>query len=179
MTTSKTDSLKLSIGYSKRESNLRQHLSWLEYLTSDQFQQDVKRSYEQAVNRRAIRLAAQAIIESEIYAFNTTDGTGRIKRSFKVVAVKHGLLPEMILYSDPDVAPSKAGASPGEYSYAAYFNNPEFKSFIKAPLDNPLDKIKYRPFFFPMTKAITKLARRRAGDAFNHNIRRKKPRKQA
>lgn len=159
----------------KRESNLEQHIRWFEYLTGSDFIDDVKKSYEKTNNRMALVRVARQVVESEIYSKNRTDGTGNIKRSFKVAASSNKF-GGLTLFSDPREAPSKAGQSPGKFSYAAFFEEPRFLSFLPPP-DDPYSDVKYRPFWSPLVEAATKIASESHLDAVSINIKKRMPRK--
>lgn len=137
----------------KSESNLDNHLRWLEYITGPEFVEDWKSSIKTGGHMQHLIESAKQMVDELIYAFSTTaDSTGRLRESFTGKFLDTAL-PAFAIYSDPKVAPSKGPFStgnPSDFSYAAFFEDPEFNSFIPNR-DNPTETRRYRPFFDAMT----------------------------
>jgi hypothetical protein len=165
----------------KGESNLEAHKTWFKYLTSDQFYTDVAAAYTVGATQQQIQKSARQVIEDEVYSKNTTDGTGRIKESFKVQQIdpSGSGIAALVLYSDPSVATAEAmrdGNNEG-YSYAAFFEKPEFDSFIRSPDGDELHPIRHRPFFEKMVNATQIVAMERAKHAYARTISSHKPKR--
>lgn len=176
-----TGTAGIQFKFPKSESNLEAHKLWMQYLVSQQFLTDVAAAYTVGVTKNELVSNAQQIVEEEIYSKNTTDGTGRIKASFKVEQIDpsgRGIA-ALVLYSDPKVATAKAmrDGNDDDYSYAAFFEKPEFESFIRSPDNDPFHPIKHRPFFDKMVKVTNDVAMRRAQHAFHRAINNRKPKR--
>lgn len=135
----------------KKDSNIENQLRWLAYIAGEQFVTDWRESMQTGGHMQEAIASARKIVEELIYSFNTTDGTGRIKKSFTGTYLDTNEVSESAVYSDPNVAPSEAGANPGEFSYAAFFEDAKFNTFLP-PKSNPTDTRRYRPFFGAMTR---------------------------
>lgn len=139
----------------RQESNLRNHIRWLTFLASPEFASQWQKTFGTRVHMQELVNSAKQVVEEDIYAYNTTSGTGRIKRSFvgKYMEADNGI--SAVVYSDPSVAPAKGPFSSGEpsdFSYAAFFEDERFNSFIP-PKEEPRNIRRYRPFFGAMTAA--------------------------
>jgi hypothetical protein len=145
----------------KTRSNLDGHIRWLEYIASPQFVEVWKKGIQSKRYLEEQVKLARLIVEEDIYAYNTTSGSGRIKRSMDAMFVENDGGVTSLLFSDPDVAPSKgpfSSGDPSEFSYAAFFEDPKFNTFLP-PKDDPYDTRRYRPFFDHMTQTQLGLAR--------------------
>lgn len=144
--------LPINLVLVKKESNLANHIRWLKYIAGPEFIKKWKEFSESGNNFKAMIRAAQNVVEEDIYAYNTTSGSGRIKASIDAQG-SQTVHPGFILFSDPRVAPSKgpfSDGNPSDFSYAAFFEDPKFNTFIP-PEDDPFDSRRYRPFFKHMT----------------------------
>lgn len=163
----------------KKESNIANHLRWLEYLAGPKFVSDWRQSIQTGGSLQEMIASARSIVDEYIYAFNTSDRTtGRIKKSFTAKALDTDEVSEVAVYSDPSVAPSKGpfeSGDPAKFSYAAFFEDPKFNTFLP-PKDNPFDTRRYRPFFKPMTEAQHLIQRQLAFRTIVQTIRRRMPR---
>ena len=169
----------------KTESNFHNHLRWLSYLAGEEFATDWEHSLQTGGNMQKMIAEARAIVEEDIYAYNTTSGTGRIKESitgFFGEGDDYRPGPTAYVYSDPSVAPSKgpfeSGGDPSRFSYAAFFEDPEFNSFIP-PREEPFDSRRYRPFFGHMTESQHRLNAELSRRALFVNIRKHMPKIQS
>ena len=140
-------------------SNIKSHRRWFEWLSSGAFFQTAAERYESATNVAAMHELAQQVIETEIY--NKHDGEGRtysLLDSFLAAPTGKGIT----VYSDPAVAPSKGpfgSGSPEAFSYAAFFEETAFNSFILGAGNDVFNEIKHRPFYEPLERAVEELAR--------------------
>lgn len=162
----------------RRESNIENYLRWFEYIAGPDFADDWKRSLEtnSSMNKRI--QSARQVVEDYIYAHNTTSGTGRIRRSISATAVESEELSANVVYSDPAIAPAKGptgDSDPGKFSYAAFFEDPRFNTFLP-PKDNPTDSRRYRPFFQPMTMQQKKVQEEIAVKTLMQTISKRMPR---
>jgi hypothetical protein len=132
----------------KSESNLENHIRWMAYLAGADFVNDWKKSIQTGGHMQQMIQAARDIVDELIYAFSTGDSTGKLRESFTGKYLDASL-PAFAIYSDPRVAPSKgpfSSGNPSSFSYAAFFEDPEFNSFIP-DRENPTETRRYRPFF--------------------------------
>jgi hypothetical protein len=160
----------------KRESNIENHIRWLEYIAGPQFIADWTAAIQTGGNMRKMVASARQIVEELIYAFNTTAGTGRIKKSF-IGTYTEGANPGFAIYSDPSIAPAKGPVSSGnpeDFSYAAFFEDPKFNTFIP-PKDDPLNQKRYRPFFQAMASDQQRLGLQVTFQALLRTIKRRMP----
>ena len=156
-------------------------MRWLSYIAGPEFIKDWKKNAESGNSLKKLASTAKQIVEEEIYSKNTTPGTGRIKDSMVAVG-REGELPGFAVASDPSIAPakgpidgSKAGAS--RFSYAAFFEDPKFNTFIP-PEDDETDPRRYRPFFDAMVEANQMIAKQLAMESLMRTIKRRMPRMQ-
>lgn len=162
----------LQIGLAK-ETNLKGHITWFEYLSGPEFKSDTQKRYQKKSNRSDLVKLAREVVEEEIYVHGQS--TGRIAKSFRAEAAE-GAMGGINVFSDPDIAPSKAGKNPGQFSYAAFFEKPledDFNSFIKA--EDPLDSKRYRPFFDQMTEVIRDWTTDQYLEAFMAQVKSRQP----
>lgn len=173
------DAFTLKFSY-KQGSNLDPHIRWLEYLLSDEYQLEIQRRFESVTNQREARRITRSIIDTLIYQAYPDPGTrtGNLHDSFKVI-VGRGQKKSAYLavYSDPRVATTKTGVAAGFTSYAAFFENPEFDSFLP-PKEDPTSPSKYRPFFQFLSEEIHRFTATQAHAAHTRTIKRRIPKKQ-
>lgn len=159
----------------KKESNIENQLRWLAYIAGDEFVADWKEAMQTGGHLSEMISSARKIVEELIYSFNTTDGTGKIKRSISGTYPETEEAAEFAVYSDPNIAPSKgpfASGDPQKFSYAAFFEDPKFNTFLP-PKDNPTDTRRYRPFFGAMTKDQQRINQQIAFRTIMRTIRRR------
>lgn len=152
--------IKLRLAVMKPESNLENHIRWFEYIAGRAFIIDWYQAVERPGFLQTLVDSARKIVEEDIYSKNTTAGTGRIKDSFTGVNERNEQGTNLIVYSDPSVAPSKGpfrSGVPGAFSYAAFFEDSKFNTFLP-PQDDPHDSRRFRPFYFSMQLAQSKLS---------------------
>lgn len=170
--------LKLHFSVNQRESNLAGHIRWLEYLAGPEFIVDWRRSMQTQGRLKQLVDSAKGIVEEDIYSKNTTDGTGSIKASVTGKYVS-GQGVDAVVYLDPSVAPSKgpfAGGVPGDFNYAAFFEEPhKFNSFIPDRFD-PHDSRRFRPFYFDMQLAQSRISNEIGMSQLLKTIRKRMPR---
>lgn len=162
----------------RRESNIENYLRWFAYIAGPEFVEDWKKSLETNSAMAKRIQSARQIVEDYIYVHNTTAGTGRIRRSISAVATESDELSTNVVYSDPAIAPAKGpvgDGDPGRFSYAAFFEDPKFNTFLPPP-DNPTDTRRYRPFFGPMTLQQKKVQQEIAFKTLMQTILRRMPR---
>lgn len=160
--------------YKKKSSNLAGHIRWLSHIASPAFAEDWRQKLLTQSNLKELVQQAQQVIEEEIYTHGK--GEGNIKKSMDAIALGEKDV-RMVLFSDPTVAPSKGpfkSGNPAEFSYAAFFEDPQFNSFIP-PRSNPYDKRRYRPFFQPMNQAHFAKAREMSRKSILRTIRMRMP----
>jgi len=144
--------------------NIRAHLRWLHYLAGNEFFKEVKRKYQSRSILQRLQAIVRQVVETEIYAKNTTPGTGAIKESVTAI-VEESPDANATVYFDPLVSTSKGpfeSGDPEKASYAAFFDNPSFNSFILGKGIDTFNPIKYRPFKEPMVQAFNKEAEEQA-----------------
>lgn len=164
----------------KRESNIDNHLRWLDYITSGSFLKDWKASIETGDNIQKLVDSARQVVEENIYKFNTTDGTGSIKESFQGGTTDEGGLAGLGVFSNPAIAPSVGtfeSGVPERFSYAAFFEDPEFNSFIP-PRDEPTNIKRHRPFMAAMAQHHQRISGELTLRALFIRLRRKMPKMQ-
>jgi hypothetical protein len=138
----------------KFQRNIKEHIRWLSYLDSSEFDATIKRNYQTGVNLKKLREIAQKVIQTEVYDKytptrpRTEDGIN----SFVSQKTETGLA----VFSDPAIATTKGPVSSGNprsLSYVAFFDDPAFNSFLP-PEDDAYDIAKFRPFSEPLERAI-------------------------
>jgi len=102
-----------------------------------------------------VETAAKNTINEEVYSKGSGSSSGNAMESIKVGAIND--YTGMAVYSDPAVSPSIAGENEGEYSYLAFFEDPDNQmfgkgSFIRQRGEKSINR--YRPFMTPMTHAV-------------------------
>jgi len=142
--------------------NIRAHRKWLEWLVSDGFFSSVKQRYESATNIAKMHDIAQKVVQEEIYNKHDGEGrTGALKDSFYAVAVDEPNQAGVAVISGPVVATSKgpfSSGNPSEFSYAAFFEEPAFNSFLLGSGVDVYNPIKFRPFMEPLERAMEEQA---------------------
>ena len=162
----------------KTFGNLDTLINVISYIESREFNDDLKSFFERERSLLNIRTIVQSVIENEVYKYGTEEG--RIKRSFKVIAVEDDK-PKIVVISVPMIAPSvgpfKSG-DPNDFSYAAFFEKPiEFDSFIDRENDNKYAKSRFRPFMDIMARVVKDYVTEDALHAATFKLRQKLPRK--
>ena len=161
----------------KSESNLENHLRWLAHLAGDDFVSDWKSSLETGGNMQRMIDDARQTVDELIYAFSTGDSTGNLRESFTGKWLE-SKLPSFAIYSDPRIAQTKGPVASGnesQLSYAAFFEDPAFNSFIP-DRDNPLETRRYRPFFDAMTMLQKNIGLEISFTSFMRTVRKHMPR---
>ncbi len=176
---SRTGGIKL--GFNKFGGNLQSHKRWLEYLVGDEFYPAVKKHVEKKRNVSLLQKHARSIIEIAIYNAvpegpNYTPRTRALLRSFIATAGSSGGDAELIIYSDtstnrgtsgvnrfnPTGSPlATAGQGAGVASYAIFFEDARFNSFIQ-PSGTPV-----RPYMKLITDFVNRFMLQRTVVAFN------------
>lgn len=162
--------------------NVRAHITWFEWLSTDELFASIKKRYESSKNLRELQRIARQVVETEIYSKNTTDGTGKIKKS--VTPYSGGEYDEagVSVFFNPAVAPAKGPVDSGDLgsmNYAAFFDDPNWNSFL--PPGKGLEVFspkKYRPFSEPLHKAGEDFATIRGMEAIMQSIKSKRPKSQ-
>jgi hypothetical protein len=163
----------------KLRTNIRPHLRWFEFLMSEKFMSDIKRRYETVANANRMRRVVQQVVEEEIYSNEAYSGSGNIKQSVTAVTDVAESGASVAVYFDPNIAATKGPVSSGnesDYNYAAFFDRPEFNSFILGSGLDVFSPIKYRPFREPMEDAIKIEAERSSVRSIIESIRSLRPR---
>jgi len=164
----------------KRESNIDNHLRWLGYILGPEFIKDVRDTIQTKKNIATLVESARDVVEEDIYAFNTTAGTGNIKKSFEGTTFDYGM-GGLGIFSNPSIATSKgpfSSGSPNAASYAAFFEKPEFNSFIP-PRDEPTNIKRHRPFMAAMASNQHRLSNEIVLAALFRRLRQKMPKLQS
>jgi len=161
-------------------TNIRSHLRWFEFLFSPKFYEDIKRRVEAVANVRRLRKLVEEVIENEIYNVSSDSlRTGNLRRSITGVAGTQDDVAGNTVYFDPSIAAAKGpidGGSPPPLNYAAFFDRPEFNSFILGTGLDVFNPLKYRPFREPMTLAFQVEGERQSIEAIARSILSKRPR---
>lgn len=145
--------LKLQV--MRRESNLAGHIRWFEYLASENFVTDWYKAVGQEGFLERLVESARQIVQTDIYnVYSGYQGDGNIKASMTGERQSSTEGQTLIVYSDPSVAQAKQYPT---FSYAAFFEEPKFRSFLP-PDDDPHDVRKFRPFYFAMQLAQSRLS---------------------
>lgn len=184
MILSSTETFRLRWHYLKSESNVEAHRRWFEKLDSNAFYDNVTKSYNQDRNKNTFRAVARRVIDEEIYKKwpepdetgeqrgIPSGRTGRLLESFKVAVDSDEA--GFTTYSDPSVATAKGDSS---WSYAAFFERPEFHSFLPPKEGPPTDIRKHRPFMTPLVNALRLVSEEVAMDALHKSLKKWKPKK--
>lgn len=164
----------------KFRSNIRAHIRWLEHMISPAWAAQVLKNYQSSSNLNELRKLARKVFQEEVYdAYSPSrPRTGAAKESFIAVQLEGQGLG---VRSDPSVATSVgpfSSGSPEQFSYAAFFDNPGFNSFLP-PKDNPTHPAKHRPFMAPMTHAVNEFAKEQAMRATIKAVTKKMPRRRS
>jgi len=149
-----TANIGLKIAVMRRESNIAEHIRWFEYLASEKFVTDWYKATGQPGFLEELVQSAKAIVETDIYNRYKGPDTGNIRDSFTGQKVTSKEEQALIVYSDPSVA--EAWGNP-QWSYAAFFEDPGFNTFIP-PDDDPHDVRRFRPFYFSMCLEQSRLS---------------------
>ena len=170
----------------KFRSNIRQHIRWLEHMVSPEWAAQILKSYQSASNLAKLQRIARKVIQEEIYdkysPEGSTERTGDAKRSFVAVQLS-GEHNGIGVRSDPSVAQTKGPVDQGsesDFSYAAFFDEPNFNSFL--PPGKNLDVYsprKFRPFMEPLTGAVEEFAKEAAMRATIRAVTQRMPRSRA
>lgn len=163
----------------KKESNLENHIKWMEYLSSPGFVKDWKARFESQPNLDKLRLSARQIFQERVYdAYepSTYNRTYSALESFQSARDSDSSLPGAAVYSDPAIATAISGNSAGSFSYAAFFEKPiEFESFIKTFPGDELNVVRYRPFFDVMTAEHNRVSEQINKESFLAQVKKKMP----
>lgn len=163
----------------RKESNLDNHIKWMEYLSSPAFVKDWKTRFESQPNLNKLRLSARQIFQEQVYDTYepaTYQRTYSALESFQSAGDSESPLPGATVYSDPTIATAIAGNSAGGFSYAAFFEKPiEFDSFIKTQPGDDLNVIRYRPFFDLMTAEHNRVSEQIHKQSFLAQVKKKMP----
>lgn len=166
----------------KFRSNIRAHIRWLEHMVSPAWAAQILKNYQSSSNLAQLRKIARKVFEEEVYnkysPARPEERTGNAKRSFVSVKLDGQGLG---VRSRPDVAKTVGPVDSGsesEFSYAAFFEDPSFNSFLPPgkglEVNSPR---KHRPFMAPMTEAVNEFAREQAMRATVKAITKKMPKR--
>lgn len=141
------------------KASLQHHIDWMRYLATNKFGKDVQQDYEETKNQVEMLKEVDKIILEEIYSYpeGSYRRTNDLRESFQAIELSMvGSETErgIAIYSDPMIAPSEAGARKGEISYAIFFENPEFNTFLPESDERP----PIRPYFGLLQDAIKRIA---------------------
>lgn len=156
--------------------NLRSHIRWFEYMTSNDFTKERKSRYESARNLNSLRNLVRRVVQEEIYSISK--GEGNIEESVTAVATGNGNEGGTAVYFDPNVSPAKGTqSSPAtpDFSYAIFFDNTDFNSFLLGVGVDVFNPMKHRPFKAPMVEAFNKEAESQAVKALMDSVRMHRP----
>jgi hypothetical protein len=171
--------LKLKLQILRRETNLHSHIRWIEYIAGREFLADWYKLIERPSFLLELVNSAKQIVEEDIYNRYQGPETGRIKASFVGINQRTSTGTNLVVYSDPSVAPAKgpfrSGGVPGEFSYAAFFEDAKFNTFLP-PQDDPHDVRRFRPFYFSMQLAQSRISNERSVRQTFQLIRKRMPR---
>ena len=171
---------KLSIQLSKPSGNLKSHASWLEFLTGGEFYPAIKGRFEQKGRVDKVQSGVRKVIRSEVYqpySPRKYTRTFNLLNSYMAEAGS-GKSAEIIAFSNVQTAPAIAGASKGQFSYAAFFEERYQKpsedggTFIRA------DAMPFRPHFQLLVLFISDFLPAQAHDAVVKTIRSRLPKTQ-
>lgn len=170
--------LTLKLQILRRETNLHSHIRWIEYIAGREFIVEWYKAMEQPGFLQNLINSARQIVEEDIYARYQGPETGNIKASFVGINQRTSAGTNQIVYSDPSIATAKgpmAGGIPSQFSYAAFFEDSKFNTFLP-PKDDVHDVRRFRPFYFSMQLAQTRLSVDHAVRKTNQLIRKRMPR---
>lgn len=172
-------SFNCGIKLSFRGSNLAAHIRWFEYLAGDDYLKRTITEWQMPAHLSRVKKLAQEIVQSEIYdayAPKKYKRTFRLRKSIRARVLGVEEAGEIGLYFDPGVATAKEeveGLDRNKLNYAAFFDRPEFKSFIKGTTDT--DVIRYRPFFDVLATEMHEREEKEALRVLLHAARYRKP----
>lgn len=167
----------ITLQMGRPQGNLRAHRRWFDFLASEQFYEQLKKRYEQKKNLTALRRTSRAIVTADIYdAYSPEyyERTDALLNSMVAQPLGKSTAGIAVLSSLEDNSGGSplaiSGSSAGRFSYAAFFESSEYKSFI------PVHAQPIRPFFADLTEAVTDQAPQMAQDALFNTMVSRMPR---
>lgn len=160
----------------KKGSNIHTLLHFLRYIRGNNLLINIKDNFETLGVADRIYASAKNVIKERVY--EVYESKNRTEQALNALIIQTGgtsIKPKLVLHSPAYTAPNIAGKSPGRYNYLAYFEDPvKFDSFIRS--DDPLDTVRYRPFFKEMVSEVNDTARQETKRLVNRFIKRRMPR---
>jgi len=150
----------------KFDTNLGQHIKWVEWMSSSAFPQEILRRWEQSGHLKRLVQLGRSVIREQIYS--VSKGAGKIEESVtaKMVRAANDDIKSIggaTVFLDPNISGATGpveGMDESKLSYAAFFEKPEFNSFLLGKGADVLNPIKHRPFFDEWTIAFFELEER-------------------
>lgn len=170
----------MRVKFLKANRNIDSHVRWFKLLAGDEFYEQVKKTTQTKSSIDEYIRVARQVIQEEIYNKWPDPGTrtDNLLKSFKAVA--NNDTAGVTVFSDPSVAGATGEGADPSWSYAAFFEKPEFRSFIPPSWDSGGDQThprKHRPFFNPLTEAIRVVSEQETMNGMERTINKWKPKK--
>lgn len=141
--------VELKLLFTKGIVSVRRHREWMQQLVDPLFWSNALARMQNQTRLAKLVALARQVIQEEIYSISR--GEGLIEESIEAAPTQDGFG----IRFNPAISTAKGpmeNATPEQFSYVAFFENPDFNSFLP-PKDQPFDQNRHRPFMTPLTEA--------------------------